>query len=170
VETPTSGSETVKWSNSSNPASAATYGTGANPTDFTAGDAGTLWLHVTIGAETVSRSAPIRRAAGAFAALTNQSFTENTGDQTYVFAAATGTSLTWTYTLVSPPSGVTINSGTRTITFDTNALAVQSGTVITVRATDQYGRAIDQTFTLTIVAVSDGIGTLEIGSTFQVAA
>jgi hypothetical protein len=161
VETPTSGIETVKWSNSSNPADAATYGTGANPTDFTAGDGGTLWLHVTIGAETVSRSLPIRRAAGSFAALSNQSFTDDTGNQTYVFSAATGTGLTWTYALTSPPSGVTINSGTRTITFDTAALAVQAGTVITVTATDQYGRAATgspRTFTLTIAAPTQATG------------
>jgi hypothetical protein len=57
-----SATETVKWSNSSNPAGAATYGTGASPTDYTAGDGGNLWLHVTDNGETVSRAAPIRRA------------------------------------------------------------------------------------------------------------
>jgi hypothetical protein len=155
VETPTSGSETVKWSNSSNPAAAATYGTGANPTDFTAGDGGTLWLHVTIGAETVSRSLPIRRAPGSFAALTNQSFTDDTGNQTYTYAAATGTGLTWTYAPTGLFTGVTHDAGTRTFTFGTNALAVQSGTVLGVTATDQYGRAATgspRTFTLAITA------------------
>lgn len=55
--TPDNGTETVKWSDSSNPADAATYGTGANPTDFTGGTL--LWLHVTDGGETVSTFAPI---------------------------------------------------------------------------------------------------------------
>lgn len=155
---PDNGTETVKWSNSSNPADAATYGTGASPTDFTAGDGSALYLHVTDGAETVTRSVAIRRAEGTFGALSNQSFTDDTGNQTYIFAAATGTGLTWTYSLVSPPSGVSLVSATRTITFDTNALAIQSGTVITVRALDQYGHAIDQTFTLTIAApTTDGL-------------
>ena len=58
---PDNGTETVKWSSSSNPADAATYGTGASPTDYTAGDAGTLYLHVTDDSETVTRAAPIRR-------------------------------------------------------------------------------------------------------------
>jgi hypothetical protein len=59
---PVSATETVKWSSSSNPAGAATYGTGASPTDYTAGDGGNLWLHVTDDGETVSRAAPIRRS------------------------------------------------------------------------------------------------------------
>lgn len=52
-------SETVKWSDSSNPADAATWGTGSAPTDYTNTTVGRLWLHVTAGGETVSRSAPI---------------------------------------------------------------------------------------------------------------
>jgi hypothetical protein len=59
---PVSATETVKWSSSSNSAGAATYGTGESPTDYTAGDGGNLWLHVTDNGETVSRAAPIRRA------------------------------------------------------------------------------------------------------------
>jgi hypothetical protein len=92
-------------------------------------------------------------ALGFFAPLTTQAFTDNSGNQTYVFPAATGAGLTWTYALTSPPSGVTINSATRTITFDTNAMAPQSGTVITVTATDSLGRAATgspRTFALTI--------------------
>jgi hypothetical protein len=149
---PDNGTETVKWSYSSDK-DAAGIGTGANPPDITAGDEGSLWLHVTDGGETVSRSAPIRYAPGAFGALTNQSFSENTGNQTYVFDAATGANLTWTYSLVSPPTGVTIVSATRTITFDTDTLALQTGTVISVAAVDQYGRAASgspRTFDLAI--------------------
>lgn len=44
---PDNGTETVKWSNSPNPADAATYGTGANPTDFAASEGSLVYLHVT---------------------------------------------------------------------------------------------------------------------------
>jgi hypothetical protein len=160
VETPTSGIETVKWSNSSNPVSAATYGTGANPTDFTAGDGGTLWLHVTIGSEVVTRSIPIRRAAGAFAALSNQAFTYLTGNQTYTHAAGTGTSIVWTYAQVGSVASVTYNAGTRTFTFDTNTLTVQVGTPVVVLATDQYGRTIERSFTFDIALASLAVNTV----------
>ncbi len=56
---PDNGTDTAKWSNSSNASDPATYGTGANPTNFTAGDGGTLYLHVTDGGETVTVAAPI---------------------------------------------------------------------------------------------------------------
>jgi hypothetical protein len=148
--TPVITPDEIKWSASVSTGAAATFGTGANPTDFSAADGSFVYLHVRSGANWVTRSFIARRAPGAFAALVNQTFTDNTGNQIYTFAAATGAGLTWAYTLVTPPVGVTINSGTRVVTFDTNAMAVQSGTVITVRAADQYGRTIDRTFTLTI--------------------
>jgi len=60
---PVSATETVKWSNSSDPAAPATWGTGASPTDYTSTTVGFLWLHVTDTVDgetvTVSRSAPI---------------------------------------------------------------------------------------------------------------
>lgn len=153
---PDNGTETVAWGTAPGDD---TYGTGANPADYTAGDDGQLVLTVTDGGRSRSISAPIRYAPGSFGALTNQSFTDDTGNQTYVFDAATGANLTWTYALVSPPAGVSIVSATRTITFDTDTLALQSGTVITVSATDQYGRAASgspRTFTLEIAAAAVG--------------
>lgn len=45
--TPDLGTETVKWSNSPNPADAATFGTGASPTDFASAEGGFVYLHVT---------------------------------------------------------------------------------------------------------------------------
>ena len=64
---PVSATETVKWSASSDPAVAATYGTGASPTDFSATTTFVLYLHVTDdtgdGAETVTVSTPIGPAA-----------------------------------------------------------------------------------------------------------
>jgi hypothetical protein len=148
--TPDNGTETVKWSNSSNPASAATFGTGANPTTFASVDGFNVFLHVTDGGDTISRAFPARYAPGAFGALTGQTFNDDSGNQTYVFAAATGANLTWTYSLIDPPSGVSIVSATRTITFATDPLVIQTGTPVTVRAADQYGREIDRTFTFSI--------------------
>jgi hypothetical protein len=111
------------------------------------------------GTEYYSVWRQVRQAAGSFAALTNQSFTDDTGPQTYTYAAATGTGLTWTYAPTGLFTGVTHDAGTRTFTFDTNALAVQSGTVLGVTATDQYGRAATgspRTFTLGIAPPAAG--------------
>jgi len=57
---PDNGTETVAWGVSAGDSS---YGTGASPSDFTAGDGGSLVLTVTDGGETRSVSAPIRYAA-----------------------------------------------------------------------------------------------------------
>jgi hypothetical protein len=231
----------VKWSASANPADAATFGTGATPAPFAAADGFLVYLHVTSGAVTVSRSFPARYAPataptidaqtwtadvttvslaaaasaanltlgyaaaglpagvsidaatglitgvptaassgtvgvtatdqygrvlnyafqhttslpapGSFGALADQTFTSLTGARTYTFAAATGAGLTWSYGLVSPPSGVTIDPATRTIMFDTDMLPPQSGTGFTVRATDQYGRTIDRSASFTVVSL-----------------
>lgn len=89
---------------------------------------------------------------GTFGALATQTFTENTGDQTYVFPAAAGTGLTWTYSLASPVTGVSIDSASRTITFDTEIISVGSSSV-SIEATDQYARTASgspQSFTLEI--------------------
>lgn len=153
------GGETVsyQWTDNDTPIGGATASTFTVNigTNFTDGQ--TLRCEVTIDGETfTSNGAPVRYDPGAFAALTNQSFTDDTGNQTYVFTAATGTGLTWTYALTSPPAGVSIVSATRTITHDTDAMAVQSGTVITVTATDQYGREATgspRTYNLTISEV-----------------
>lgn len=142
----------VKWSASPNPADAATFGTGASPTTFAAADGFFVYLHVTkdivdspdLGPLTVTRSFQVRQAPGAFGALAAQLLVANSGPAAYVFAAATGTGLTWTYTLVSPAAGISIVSATRTVTFDTDALS-ELVAAFTVRATDQYGRTIDRT-------------------------
>ena len=150
--------DAVKWSASQNPADAATFGAGASPTDFSAADGFFGFLHVTkdvvddpdMGPITITRSFPVRRAPGAFGAIANQSRTKDSGVQTHVFGAATGTGLTWTYTLVEAPAGVTLNGATRTLSFDTNAMSAQGGATFTVRATDQYGRFIERSATITI--------------------
>ena len=95
-------------------------------------------------------------------ALQNQLFSDDTGDQTYNVASdVTANGNTLTYSLISPPAGVTILGSV--ITFDTDALSIQSGTSITVRATDEYARQADDTFTLDIsdnpLAVLDALFT-----------
>jgi hypothetical protein len=103
----------------------------------------------------LSASAPfVPPAVGSWGALTNQTFTEDTGPQTYALPLATGSGLTWTYALVSPPAGVTLNPETVVITFETDILPVQSDTLLTVTATDQFGRPATgspRLFTLTIL-------------------
>ena len=151
TETPTSGIETVKWSNSSNPASAATYGTGANPTDFTAGDTGTLWLHVTIGAEVVSRSIPIRRLPATGGADLNLSFVENVAiSSTNLIANWTTNGNTLTFVSIVPPlpPGLSINSaGTMTGT----PTSVAADDTYTLTMQDANGRQVSDTFTLEVV-------------------
>lgn len=102
----------------------------------------TAWQTVASG--TITYPAPV--AAGS---LVNQSFTDDTGVQTYDASGDfTGSALV--FSLVSPPSGVTINSGTGVVSFDTDALTLQTGTSITVRATNSGGFA-DSAFLLDIV-------------------
>lgn len=141
--TPDNGTETVEWGSSVDPDA---YGTGPNPTDFTAGDGGNLVLRVTDGGVTRTISAPIRYAAGTAPAVADgQSWTVD-DTSVNIDASASGANLTFSYTLSGAPAGVTINSGTGAITGTPTAVA--SGTA-TVTATDQYGRTLTDTFTFT---------------------
>jgi hypothetical protein len=130
--------EAVKWSNSSNPASAATYGTGLNPTDIALADNGTVYLHGQYGGVWYTRSFPVRYRPGQLPAFAPQSFTVGVGG-TYQHPAAIGPGLTWTYAQVAAVAGVTYDAGTRTFTYATS-LAEQTGTAYGASATDQYGR------------------------------
>ena len=94
-------------------------------------DGNTTWQNVAIG--TITRVAPV--AAGG---LSNQSFTENTGVQTYD-ASGDFTGADITYSLVSPVTGVSINSSTGVVSFDTDAMATQTGTSIVVRGANSGG-------------------------------
>ena len=145
---PVSATETVKWSNSANPADAATYGTGANPTDFTAGDEGRLYLHVsdTVGGEqvTITASALIRYARGTAPAVADdQSFTVGEAI-TEIDGSASGANLTFTYALSGAPAGVAINASTGAITGTPTEAATGDATVT---ATDQYGLEYTDTWT-----------------------
>lgn len=132
---PDNGTETVAWGATPG---GTEYGTDANPTDFTAGDGGTLYLRVTQGGETVTRSAAIRYAQPvATGGLADQSFTENTGIQTYDASVDfAGDNLTFS---VNSVAGVSINPSSGVVSFNTDVLALQSGTSIIVTATNSGG-------------------------------
>ena len=87
--------------------------------------------------------------------LADQSFTEDTGAQTYATAGDfTGDNLT--YSLTTSVSGVTINSGTGVVSFNTDTMAVQSGTSIVVQATNSGG-SVTSGFSLAITAASSAV-------------
>lgn len=85
-----------------------------------------------------------------------QSHEENTGPQTVATATAFTFAGTRLYSLQSPPAGVTINASTGVVTFDTDTMAVQAGTTITVRLADANAptRFSEVSFSLTITAAS----------------
>lgn len=115
----------------------------------TTNNPGTATATSTPTAVTVLYIAPVVNGS-----LTNQSFTDDTGNQTYDTSGGfTGNGLS--YSLVSPPTGVTISSITGIVTHDTDALAIQTGTTITVRATNNGG-SVDQTYDLAITAAASG--------------
>ncbi|MEO1720537.1 MAG: hypothetical protein AAFR23_09980, partial [Pseudomonadota bacterium] len=145
--TPDNGTETVKWSDSANSADPATYGTGANPTDFSAGDGARLYLHVLDNGDWVTRSASIKYPV-TLGALSDVAAPANSGTQ--VINASTAfadPNLSWTYEL-APLSGLTISATTGEITVDrTQPHAV--GTEVTVTGTNQYDDAYDVSFDIT---------------------
>ncbi|MGC3940446.1 BspA family leucine-rich repeat surface protein [Roseobacter sp. EG26] len=82
--------------------------------------------------------------------LTDQSFAENTGAQTYdVSGDFTGLNLVYS---VNAIPGVTIDQNTGLVTFDTDAMSIQADTAIVVSATNARGTA-QSGFSLTIVDV-----------------
>jgi len=142
---PDNGTETVAWGTS---AGDSTYGTGANPTDFTAGDGTLLWLTVTDDGESVSSTAPIRYAAGTAPTLASESLTVD-DDAANIDASATGANLTFSYAASNLPSGLSINSSTGAITGTPDDVFSGSASIV---ATDQYGRTLtySQAFTITL--------------------
>lgn len=115
-------------------------------------DGETAWQ--TLASGTVTYNAPTASS------LVDQSFTEDNGIETYNAAAAysvTGdadlSSITWS--LPTTISGVTINSS-GVVSFDTDTLAVQSGTSIVVRGTNSGG-SVDRGFSLDITAAGAGV-------------
>lgn len=128
------------------------YGTGSAPTDFAAGDGGTLYLTATSGGVDYYATATIRYAApSAAGSLSDQSFTVSTGDQTYDTSGDfTGSGITYT---VNSVTGISIASGTGVVTHGTNVMAEQTGTTITVTATNTGG-SDTSAYSLDIVAAA----------------
>ena len=121
--TPDLTTETVKWSNSSNPADAATFGTGANPTDFASVDGFSVWLHVTDdpgdGPVTRSFQFPANIALPATSGpIPDQNYTYDTGLQTLdVSTYFSGGTLT--YSISGVPQAI-IGPATGVVSTDTN--------------------------------------------------
>ena len=91
-----------------------------------------------------SSNASASLRAQATMALADQTFSENTGEQSYDVApdtVANGNTLSWS--LVSPPAGVTIAGSLVTVDTDTAPLGTQA---INVRAIDEYSRQTNQSF------------------------
>jgi len=154
---PDNGTETVAWGTAEGDS---TYGTGTAPTDFTAGDEGSLWLTVTDGGDTRSISVPIRYAAGTASSIADGQTATVDDTALNIAATASGANLTFAYSLLNAPAGMTTNPTTGGI--GGTVTEVFSGTV-TLRATDQYGRTLDDTFTFTSTlrtqaTAADGLG------------
>lgn len=98
--------------------------------------------------DVASADASASLRAQATLALQDQTFTEGTGNQTYdVGADASANGNTLTYSLVAPPTGVTISGSV--ITVDTSMAPLGTQT-ISVRATDEYNRPSNDSFDLQI--------------------
>lgn len=104
------------------------------------------------GQERFSSPAPIAYAPPILnQALNSQILTENTGIQTYDASIGfTGGGLNYT---VSGPVGVSIDAATAVLSFDTDTLGIQTGTPVTVRATNSGG-FVDSGFALDIAAAT----------------
>jgi hypothetical protein len=118
---------------------------------------------------TISRTV-VYTAPAVSGGLSDQSFAESTGVQTYDTSGGfAGDALGYS---VSGPAGVTIDSGTGVVAFDTDVMALQSGTSIVVTATNSGGSA-QSAFSLDIVAaeitatVAPATSVLVVGDTLQ---
>lgn len=111
-----------------------------------------------LGADTYLKSltGSVGSAPTAGGNLANQSFGEYSGSYTYATAFDfTGADIVYS---INSVSGVTIDSATGVITFDTNVMAAQAGTAITVTATNATSPAATSTFDLSIAEwVSSGM-------------
>ncbi|MEM9756717.1 MAG: Ig domain-containing protein, partial [Pseudomonadota bacterium] len=138
---PDQGTETVLWGVAPDDD---TYGTGAQPSDYSAADGATLWLTCTDDGQTVYLSAPIRYGAGAAPVIADGQSWSVDDTSVSLDASASGANLTWGYGATGLPDGVVINAATGAITGTPTAAA--SGTAL-ITATDQYGRTVQESFT-----------------------
>lgn len=133
-----------------------TYGSGASPTDFAAGE-GTLLRFEGLGddgntyraAALIYHPTPI-----AAAGLANQSFTDDSGIQTFDVSGDFTFAGTGVYSVQSGPAGVTVDANTGVVSHDTGTLAEQAGTAIVIRLADSLNpaRSDDSGYQLTITA------------------
>ena len=161
---------TYQWERNGTPIGGAT-----NPTYtlVTADEGNTLTVVQTAtnsegsdNSESAATPAVVHIAPSASGGLLDQTFTENTGDQTYdVSGDFAGKDLS--YAVQTGPAGVTVNDS-GVVTFDTDTLSVQSGTSIVIRATNSGGFAVSG-FSLKIEAVAVPIDLTLNNITFTVA-
>ena len=150
--TPDNGTDTVKWSDSSDPADSATYGTGSSPTPIGGGDGGLLYCHVTDGGTTVTRSATIAKPVATGGADLDLAFAEDSAiSPTDLIQNWTTNGNTLTFVSVSPslPTGLSINSAG---TLSGTPTDVTADATYTLTMQDAYGRQTADTFTLEITA------------------
>jgi heptaprenylglyceryl phosphate synthase len=150
--TPVITPDEVKWSASASTGAAATFGTGANPTDFTAADGFLVYLHVRRNTEWVTRSFTARRLPATGGADLDLSFPEDIAiTSTNLIANWTANGNTLTFFSVSPPlpAGLSINSAGAMTGTPTTPTADATYT-LTMR--DAYLRSVSDTFTLQITA------------------
>lgn len=124
------------------------FGNGPSPTPFPAADGGVLHLTVTRGGKQFRQTAPVTYAAPvATGGLADQSFTRNSGSGSLAASSDfTGNNLSFS---LLAPAGVSIDTITGLISFDTAVMAEQSATSITVTAFNSGGSA-QSSFGLTV--------------------
>ena len=108
----------------------------------------------------------LRAVATAAGNLANQSYTVDTPVSLDLTVDFTANGNTLTYVITGLPTGL-VDDGDGTLS-GTPTVGGESGTT-TITATDEYGRTTPSSFTYTTFVASSGIGTMVIGSTFQVA-
>lgn len=120
--------------------------------------------YATIAAFIQAQVNPVPVAPTVVTPVADQSFTENTGVQTVSLAGVFNGVPAPALSLVTPPTGVTINGNT--VSIDTDATGVLTGQSITVRATNSAG-SVDDIFDLDVaIAAPAGTRTATFGTEY----
>lgn len=112
-------------------------------------------LSVTVDASAPSQGALVYHQAPVAAnALSDQNLTQSTGTSTADVAVDFTFAGTLVFTLQPAQTGLSIDSGTGLVSFNTNQLAVQTASTVIIRASDavQPARFVDSAFSLTVAA------------------
>jgi len=143
-----------------------TYGTGANPTDYTASDGATLvWEGLGDDGNTYRASAPIRYAAGS---VTESALADWTIDDdalnVNLASDFTTTNLTGSYVITGLPTGA-VDDGDGTISGTvTDKTPATFAPVVTF--TDQYGRTIVGTYAVDTILRAQATGGVDLDLSF----